>query len=79
MLQAILVLAISFLIGLICIAVCVWAALTGRLFTLDGLLLVLISLSVGGLFMLNVAWSVRSGEFREVLKYIKKGPPKTEA
>jgi hypothetical protein len=79
MLQSALVLCFCLLVGLVSLAVCVWVAISGRLFTMDGLLTVAISLLVGGLFMANVAWSVYTGELREILNKLRKRPAAGEA
>ena len=71
MLEAALLLLFCFLVGLLFLAVSVWVVLSGQLFSLDGLLMASVSLLLGGLFMANFAWSVRTGEVREVLKYIR--------
>ncbi len=71
MLQSVLLLAFCLFMGLLSLAVCIWVALTGQLFTLDGLLLVAISLSIGGLFMGNLAWSILTGEAKEILNNLR--------
>jgi len=76
--DAILLLAFCLLIGLIALAVCVYLAVSGALLTLDGLSLVLICLSIGGLFLLNVVWSVYTGEFKQLLARSHKQPPSGE-
>ncbi len=78
MVGAVLVLLFCLLMGLAALAVCVWVVLSGQLATLDGLLLIFISLLLGGLFMLNLAWSVRTGEVREVLNHYRKGSTQTD-
>lgn len=78
MLQSVLLLAFCLFMGLLSLAVCIWVALTGQLFTLDGLLLVAISLTIGGFFMGNFAWSVYSGELREVLNDLRGGSKKAD-
>ena len=86
MLDAALMLAFCLLMGLLSLAVCGWAVVSGQILTLDGLLLILISLTVGGIFMASFAWSVRTGELREVINGLRKksdpndsssGPPST--
>ncbi len=72
MLETILLLAFCLFMGLLSLAVCVWQVVTGRAFTLDGLWLVLISLTIGGFLMFNVVWSIHTGEFQEVLKHLRK-------
>jgi uncharacterized YccA/Bax inhibitor family protein len=76
MVQSVLLLAFCLFMGLLSLAVCVWVALTGQLFTLDGLLLVAISLSVGGLFMGNLAWSIFTGEAKEILNNLRSSSKK---
>ena len=78
MLQSVLLLAFCLFMGLVSLAVCIWVALTGQLFTLDGLLLVAISLTIGGFFMGNVAWSVYTGEAREILNNLRSQSKKTD-
>lgn len=78
MLQSVLLLAFCLFMGLLSLTVCIWVALTGQLFNLDGLLLVAISLTVGGFFMGNFAWSVYSGELREVLNDLRGGSKKAD-
>ena len=78
MLQSVLLLAFCLFMGLVSLAACIWVALTGQLFTLDGLLLVAISLSIGGLFMGNFAWSVYTGEVREILNSLRNHSKKTD-
>lgn len=78
MLQSVFLLAFSLFMGLVSLAVCVWVALTGQLFTLDGLLMVAISSSIGGLFMGNLAWSIYTGEAREILNSLRSQSKKTD-
>jgi hypothetical protein len=79
MLDAILLLAFCLLVGLIALAVCVYLAVSGALFTLDGLSLVLICLSIAGLFLLNVAWSFYTGELKQLLDRPQKPPASGES
>lgn len=72
MLQSAIILLVCLLLGVAGLAVCAWVAVTGQLFTLDGLLLVQISLLLSGLFVGNFAWSVRTGEVQAVLNYLRK-------
>lgn len=78
MLQSVLLLAFCLFMGLVSLAACFWVALTGQLFTLDGLLLVAISLSIGGLFMGNLAWSIFTGEAKEILNNLRSQSKKTD-
>jgi hypothetical protein len=77
MFETILLLAFCLLIGLASLAVVLWLLVTGRLLTLDGLAFALISLTIGGFFMFNVAWSLRTGELRALLGQL--GKKKTES
>ena len=79
MLDAALLLAFCLLMGLLSLGIVIWVAIFRQLFSLDNLLLVLISLTVGGIFMANFAWSVYTGEVREVLDYLLKRSTKSDA
>ena len=78
MLETILLLAFCIIMGLIALGVCAYLAVSGLLFTLDGLLLVLICLTIGGIFVLNVAWSIYTGELKKVLEHLRKKPASSE-
>jgi hypothetical protein len=41
---------------------------------MDGILLILISLTLGGIFLLDLAWSLRNGEAQEILSSLRKAP-----
>lgn len=73
MIQAAILLAVCLLIGLIALAICAWVAISGRLFTMDGLLMVAISLTVAAFFVGNFAWSLHTGEVREILNQLRAG------
>ncbi len=79
MLDSLLLLSFCFLVGLVSLAVCVWVLFSGQMATMDGLLLILLSLLIGGVFMGNFAWSIRKGEFREALNHLQKGSGKSDA
>jgi hypothetical protein len=72
MLESLLLFAACLLIGLIALAVCVYLAVTGALFTMDGMVVALIALTIGGVFVLNVVWSVWTGELRQILDRLRK-------
>lgn len=72
MLESLLLLAFCLFVGLIALGVCVYVAAAGLLFTLDGLLLIIISLTIGGIFVLNVAWSAYTGELKQLLGQVRK-------
>ena len=76
MLQAGILLAVCLLIGFIALAVCVWVAISGQLFTMDGLLIIAISLTVAAFFVGNFAWSVYTGEAREIFHHVRGGSNK---
>jgi len=78
MFESILLLAFCLLVGLIAVAVCGYLAVSHLLFTLDGLLLAVISLTIGGIFVLNVAWSVYTGELKQLLAQRHKKPASSE-
>ena len=78
MLETILLLAFCLFVGLIALAVCVYLAVSGLLFTMDGLLLVIICLTIGGIFVLNVVWSIYTGDLRQVLDHLRKKPTSSE-
>lgn len=79
MLENVLLLAFCLLVGLLSLAVCIWVIVTGRIFYLDGLLLVLVSLTLGGFFMFNIFWSIHTGEMRAVLNYLRRRVGKSNA
>lgn len=79
MLQAAVLMAACLLIGFIALAICAWVAVSGRLFTMDGLLMVAISLTVAAFFVGNFAWSVHEGEVREILDQLRSGKKESGA
>ena len=79
MLQSAIILVVCLLLGMAGLAVCAWAVVTGQLFTLDGLLLVSVSLLLSGLFVGNVAWSVYTGEVRAVLNQLRESRQKPKS
>jgi hypothetical protein len=74
MLQAILIHAFCLLMGLGALAVCAWVVATGQLLTLDGLLMVALSLTIAAFFVGNTAWAVHTGEIRELLRQLRAKP-----
>ncbi len=80
MLETVILLAFCSLMGIASLAVLLWLAVSGTLLTMDGLVFALISLTVGGFFMFNVAWSFRTGELRALLNQMgqKKANEKSE-
>lgn len=71
MFETVLLLSFCAIAGLVFLLVVIWLAATGRLLDLDGILLAILSLTLGGLFMANLAWSVHTGEARAVLEYFR--------
>lgn len=78
MLETLLLLGFCLLVGLLSVVVCAYLAATHLLFTLDGIVLAIISLSIGGVFVLNVGWSVYSGELKRLMALHEKKPASTE-
>jgi len=70
-LQTILLHAFCLLVGFMALPICAWVVATGQLFTLDGLLMVAISLTVGGIFVGNTAWAIRNGEMSELFQNLR--------
>ena len=71
MLLSLVAYAFSLLVALAGLAACAWAIVTGQALTLDGLLVMAISLTVGTIFAANVAWAWHAGEVREVLQKLR--------
>lgn len=72
MLEVALLMALCVLVGLGAVAVCVYLAISGSLLTLDGLAIAFIALTVGAIFMANVAWSFKTGELKVLLNSLLK-------
>lgn len=79
MLQPLLVYAFSLLVALAGLAACAWVIVTGQAFTLDGLLVMAISLTIGAIFAANVAWAWHAGEIREVLQTLRHRSAETKS
>ncbi len=79
MLETVVLLFFCLVIGLVSLAVVVWVAFSGRLFYMDGLLLTFVSLTLGGIFLDNFAWSVLNGELRQALNFLRKTSDKSDA
>ncbi len=71
MLEDVLLLAFSLLIGVAALAIVIWVLVTGRLLSLDGLLLTFVSLLFTVIFGGNFAWSVHKGEAQQILRAIR--------
>ena len=74
MLETIILLALCCLVGLVSFAVALWQLLPLQAITLDKIAFALISLTIGGFFMFNVAWSFRTGELRALMSQGGKKP-----
>jgi len=72
MIELLLWLVFSALLGLLCLAVVVWVVATGRIAYLDGLSLAFISLAIGVIFLSVVGRSYRTSELGGILKSLRK-------
>ena len=54
----------------------VWTILNGTIFTVDGLFMTLILLTLSGLFFLNAFWECRDCGYLDFIKKKTKEPPK---
>jgi hypothetical protein len=79
MFEDILVLIFSLLVGLVSFGIAVWVVFSGRLSSLDGMLLTAICLLFTVVFGGNLAWSVYKGEAQAVLKGLLKRWQKSDA
>jgi len=79
MLETILLLVFCLIAGLIALAVCVYLAMSGLLFSVGGLFFALICLTIGGIFILNVVWSIYTGELKQMLEHMRKKPASSES
>ncbi len=80
MLETIILLAFCCLMGLLSVVVALWVLLSGGPIAMDKIAFALISLTIGGFFMFNVAWSFRTGELRALLNQVhqKKATPEAK-
>ncbi len=74
MLADFIVLIISALVALGALGIIVWEGIAGRLFSMDGLDLTLISLTFLVIFGGNLAWSIHSGEAQALFGNMRKKP-----
>lgn len=72
MLEAVVLLSLCLLLGLLSLAVVIWVVATGRIAYLDGIALALIGLTLAVFFIFNLAWSFYTGELQELLKSLRK-------
>jgi len=68
MLEDVALLVFCLILALGGLATVVWGLVSGRLFSIDGLWLALISLTVAVVFGGNVAWSLHTGELQRILR-----------
>lgn len=71
MLETILLLAFCCLIGVVALVAALWQLFPLGAITMDKIAFALISLTIGGFFMFNVAWSFRTGELRAILNQMR--------
>jgi hypothetical protein len=72
MLEELVLLALCFLVAVMGLTVVALEAISGRIFSLDGLWLCLISLTLAAVFGGNVAWSFYTGEAQQMLRHSRK-------
>jgi len=73
MVEDIFLLAFCLILAVGGLATVVWGIATGRFFTIDGLWLALISLTLSAVFGGNIAWSIHTGELQRILHESRKG------
>ena len=73
MFEDILLLVFCLILAVGGLATVVWGLVTGRFFSIDGLWLALISLTLSAVFGGNIAWSIYTGEFQRILHESRKG------
>ena len=79
MLADFVVLVISALVALGALGIIVWAGIAGRLFSMDGIDLTLISLTFLVIFGGNLAWSIHSGEAQALFRNLLKKPTEDDS
>jgi hypothetical protein len=73
MLEDIFLFIFCFILAIGGLATVVWGVATGRFFTIDGLWLALICLTLSVVFGGNIAWSIHTGELQRILRESRKG------
>jgi hypothetical protein len=73
LLEGLVLLALCFLVAVMGVAVVALEAMSGRIFSIDGLWLSLISLTLAAVFGGNLAWSFYTGEAQRMLRHFRKG------
>ena len=79
MLEDLALLLFCFLVGVAGLAVAAWEVIAGRIFSIDGLSLTLISLTLAAVFAGNLAWSFYTGEAQQMLRDFRKGSATKDA
>jgi len=69
MFEDIFLLVFCFILAIGGLATVVWGLATGRFFSIDGLWLDLISLTLSAVFGGNIAWSIHTGELKSLLRH----------
>ena len=67
MLEDIFLLVFCFILAVGGLATVIWGLVTGRFFSIDGLWLALISLTLSVVFGGNIAWLIYTGEWKAIL------------
>ena len=73
MFEDIFLLVFCFILAIGGLAAVVWGFVTGRIFSIDGLWLALICLTLSAVFGGNIVWSIYTGEFQRILQEWRKG------
>ena len=68
-------LVISLVLGIIPLLGIVWAIIDGSLFTVDGLFMSIILLTLSAILLMNAAWEAKSMGLLKVLERKRKTPP----
>lgn len=68
-------LVVSLVLGIIPLLGIVWAVVSGSLFTVDGLFISLILLTLSAILLLNAAWEAKSMGYLKFLEKKSKTPP----
>ena len=68
MIEDIVLVVFCFVLAVGGLATVVWGLVSGRFFTIDGIWLALISLTLAAVFGGNIAWSIYTGELQRILR-----------
>ena len=79
MLEGLVLLALCSLVAVMGLAVVALEGISGRIFSIDGLWLSLISLTLAAVFGGNLAWSFYTGEAQQKLRHFRKGSAPDDA